>query len=126
MEAAWIIVLFLALLATARWARDELRRPGCKALVFLSVQSDEGEERQSLPEKTVRLRKPLLLQTPPVPGMELDGHGMKPIKVVRSVLDESDKHHQVHLYFEPIRMPHAEVEPYARELAANFGWEILW
>jgi hypothetical protein len=118
MEATLIILLLLVLLvllAGARWFRDELRRPRYKALLFLSVQSHEDRERIPLPEKSILLRKPLLLHALPTPGMELDGHGTEPIKITRSVLDEHAEHH-ILLYLEPVRVPLANVEEYAKNL----------
>ena len=122
MEIA-LLVVCLALLIAVGVIRHEIRSPRYAALLFLYLESHEQEH--LTPAKTLLLRKSIRLHTIPVPGMEFDGLGTKPIRIARSELQATDIY-QVAIYLEPVRMPIEGLDDYAKILATNMGWEILW
>ena len=110
---------FLILLSLVMiWMRQDLIKRRCHALLFLTIQSESSE-------KSLLLRKPVILQAPPLPGMEINTDGIEELKVSRSVI-QTYRGYDVLVYLDKVQVPDSDYEKYIETLTKKFGWQMLW
>jgi hypothetical protein len=123
MQTSLILLICIGLLLLAYVIYNARPRPRYTALLFLCLQSQE--QSRHMPAKTLTLRRNIQVDIAPVPGTELSGLGVSPIKVVRVALQEHNPF-EVEVHLEPITIDMSYLDGYANDLATDHQWKVLW
>mgnify|MGYP000131358546 CR=1 FL=1 len=125
---AWLLIL--SVVASAIWLRSAFRsRPGVnrlKTLVFLVLETREFDKELGIdiPKTSRYLRRAVYLKSPPVPGIELDGLGVGPVRISRVQVQENADF-DAFLYLDPVKIGADEIDSHAQELIKYGSWEPL-